>query len=451
MGNFLWQALTAYTDKNRQSAHTPGHGAGQVVPPRLAAAWGEAIFRYDQTELPGLDVLAEAEGVLAQSQADVAACHGAAFTRYLVGGSTAGILAMCLAFCRHQTVLVPRHAHHSIRNGLVLADARAIDLPVDIDPRTGAILGVSKASLEAALAAHPEASVFWHIDPSYDGARALEALASARAAGLFILTDGAHGAHYGFHPAYPRPAEGDVRVVSSHKTLPVLTGASLLLGRSPAHAPALDRALQMVQTSSPSYLMLAALEAAYDWLPTAAAQAQMTVGLDRLTALRRDLAETPLAVTVYDDPLRWTLSAPGLTGLALAERLAASGLDVELANGRTALLLWPLTGPRAGGAQTLKTLADQLAPGQDQQPLLAPLPLPKVYLTPQAALEAPSQLVPLAEAAGTIAAASLEVTPPAIPLVLPGEEISSAIIEAALAAGLAADKLVSVLAPSSRF
>ncbi|MFM9414023.1 hypothetical protein ACKQTC_06555 [Peptococcus simiae] len=445
MGNFLWQALTAYTDKNRQSAHTPGHGAGQVVPPRLAAAWGEAIFRYDQTELPGLDVLAEAEGVLAQSQADVAACHGVAFARYLVGGSTAGILAMCLAFCRQETVLVPRHAHHSIRNGLVLADARAIDLPVDIDPRTGAILGVSKANLEAALAAHPEARVFWHIDPSYDGARALEALSAARAAGLLILTDGAHGAHYGFHPAYPRPAEGDVRVVSSHKTLPVLTGASLLLGRSSAQEEALDRALQMVQTSSPSYLMLAALEAAYDWLPTAAAQAQMTEGLARLAALRRDLAGTPLAVTVYDDPLRWTLSAPGLTGLALAERLAALGLDVELANSRTALLLWPLTGPRVGGARALKALAGQLTPGPDRRPPLAPLPLPRVYLAPQTALAAPSKLVPLAEAAGAIAADSLEVTPPAIPLVLPGEEISPAIIEAALAAGLSPTRLVAVL------
>lgn len=449
MADHLWRALAAYADKNRSAAHTPGHAAGRLVPPRLARAWGRALFAYDQTELPGLDVLSEASGPLAASQAALARHYNAAFARYLVGGSTAGILAMCLAFCRGRTVLVPRHAHQSIRHGLFLAGAESVDLPTRVDPATGAILGTDARAVTRALARRPEAEVFWHIDPSYDGARAPEALQAAREAGLVILTDGAHAAHYGYHPAYPAPPQGDCLVLSSHKTLPVLTGASLLVGRRPADQEALDRALRMVQTSSPSYLMLASLEAAYDWLTGAEARTSMDEGLARLARLRRALAPTPLQVTLYADPLRWLIRAPGLSGTALADRLARQGLDVELANRRAALLLWPLAGPDDIASAALTQVAQSLpaftSEDRPADPPLAAPPLPERCLTWAEAVSADRERVPLQACAGRIAADTVQLTPPAVPLVLPGERFNPALVQSALDAGLPPDAPVPVI------
>ena len=68
MADYLWRALTAYADKNRSAAHTPGHAAGRLVPPRLARAWGRTLFAFDQTELPGLDVLSEDEKAEIESE-----------------------------------------------------------------------------------------------------------------------------------------------------------------------------------------------------------------------------------------------------------------------------------------------------------------------------------------------------------------------------------------------
>ena len=82
MNTPLWQALQAAAGRRAASFHTPGHKNGQIVPQALAAAWGSDVFRYDLTEIPGLDNLAHPEGVLAESMAAWAAARGCVHVQY---------------------------------------------------------------------------------------------------------------------------------------------------------------------------------------------------------------------------------------------------------------------------------------------------------------------------------------------------------------------------------
>ena len=147
MNTPLWQALQAAVGRRAASFHTPGHKNGRIVPQALAAAWGSDVFRYDLTEIPGLDNLAHPDGVLAESMAAWAAARGCAHVQYLLSGTSLGLKAALLALCRGRKVFVPRHAHHSIYEGLVLAGATPLTLPVRFDDRLGIPLGVAPADL----------------------------------------------------------------------------------------------------------------------------------------------------------------------------------------------------------------------------------------------------------------------------------------------------------------
>jgi len=96
MNTPLWQALQAAVDRRAASFHTPGHKNGRIVPQALAAAWGSDVFRYDLTEIPGLDNLAHPEGVLAESMAAWAAARGCAHVQYLLSGTSLGLKAALL-------------------------------------------------------------------------------------------------------------------------------------------------------------------------------------------------------------------------------------------------------------------------------------------------------------------------------------------------------------------
>ena len=122
----------------------------------LRAAWGEAVFRYDLTEVPGLDNLAHPEGALAASMAAWAEARGCAHVQYLLGGTSLGLKAAMLGLCRGRKVFVPRHAHTSIYQGMVLAGAEPVTLDVSLDDALGIPLGVSPETLARAIAAHPD-------------------------------------------------------------------------------------------------------------------------------------------------------------------------------------------------------------------------------------------------------------------------------------------------------
>ncbi|WP_158702797.1 aminotransferase class I/II-fold pyridoxal phosphate-dependent enzyme, partial [Paenibacillus faecalis] len=266
----LIEALLTYKNKANISFHVPGHKNGKVYDGIQDAELFSEVMKIDVTEISGTDDLHHPEGVIREAQLLAADCFGAEESFFLVGGSTAGNLAMVLTVCSQpgDLILLQRNVHKSVLNGLMLAGARAVFLEPQIDEYSGLAVMPSQETVRAALAAYPEAKAVFVTSPNYYGMGSdLKELADlCHANEVPLLVDEAHGAHYGMHPDLPESAlscGADGVVQSTHKMLSAMTMGSMLhvqgrlLDRS-----LLRQRLAMVQSSSPSYPVMASLDLA---------------------------------------------------------------------------------------------------------------------------------------------------------------------------------------------
>lgn len=459
----LLQALQFYQEESPLRLHMPGHKGRDFAPLDIPAT--------DVTEVPGLDDLHDPTGPIAAAQGLCANLYGARATHFLVGGSTAGLLALMLATTGEgQRVLVPRHAHRSILTGLVLSGARPIWLEPLYDPAADLVIGVPAAHYAEAMRRVGGVTAFWGISPSYQGVAPdlTGAAALARTYGLPLLVDEAHGAHFPFDQRLPRPAlgQGATAVVqSAHKTLTALTQAAWLhVGSGPLDQERLRAALRMVQSSSPSYVLLASLDAARrhmagagrNGLAEAISAAEWARSQLRLTGGPL-LPASPEAVENLahrTDPTKLWLDVTGLglTGPEAAQALREQGLQVEMAGPRHVLLMFTLADGRQSAERALQILTAlqsgprtrerRGAPPHGSPPrgdgpeaaaalwLQRPLTVwPEAGLSPREATFRAHRRAPLAEAVGMVAAESLVPYPPGIPLVMPGERLTPDLLD----------------------
>jgi arginine decarboxylase len=264
----LYDSMLEHRNLQSTSFHVPGHKAG-IGLDSLATETLGSVMSIDLTELTGLDDLHQPEGVIREAEQLAADCFGADHTFLLVGGSTVGNLAVILSMCqkgRNDLFIVQRNVHKSIIHGLMLAHAQAVFLTAQVDEVTGIATGVSLYDVEAALRQYPDAAGVILTNPNYYGmgvdVRAI--VECAHTAGKPVLVDEAHGAHYGFHPDVPQSAlsaGADGVVQSTHKMLTAMTmGAMLHLQGNRIDPQSVRRHLSIVQSSSPSYPILASLD-----------------------------------------------------------------------------------------------------------------------------------------------------------------------------------------------
>ncbi|MBY0219586.1 aminotransferase class I/II-fold pyridoxal phosphate-dependent enzyme [Paenibacillus illinoisensis] len=310
----LYEALLHYQESGNRSFHVPGHKNGQAyrswMNPENRKQHGSAevmptaafldMMQMDVTEITGTDDLHHPEGVILGAQQLAADCFGAEESFFLVGGSTAGNLAMLLTVCDepNSIVLVQRNVHKSVIHGLMLAGARAVFLEPHVDPSSGLAVMPSVKTVEAAVQAYPEAKGVLVTLPNYYGMGAdLTPIADiCHAAGMPLLVDEAHGAHYGQHPELPVSAlscGADGVVQSTHKMLSAFTMGAMLHIQGPLlNRSLLRQRLSMVQSSSPSYPVMASLDLARRLLHVQGADT-FTAGLAAVDAFKRGLAELP--------------------------------------------------------------------------------------------------------------------------------------------------------------
>ncbi|MBP2019398.1 arginine/lysine/ornithine decarboxylase [Symbiobacterium terraclitae] len=432
----LFEALQAYARKVRAPLHVPGHKMGRAAPPEWRAFLGESGLAIDQTEAPGLDDLHAPEGVIAEAQELAAAAFGAWRSYFLVGGTTAGLHALILAACEPGTAIaVPRHAHRSVLGALILAGLRPHWVRVAFDPELGLATGADRGSLQEALQG-AAAAVLVH--PTYYGiAAALEAeIGLVHGAGLPVLVDEAHGTHFAFHPDLPPSAlslGADGVVQSVHKTGGSLTQSSLChLGRGSRLTPArVAEMLRLVQTTSPSYLLMASLDVARRALALEGRAAWERALVLAEEARRRVEAIPGLRVRPTDDPTKLLIDVRrrSISGFRAAEWLwDEAGVAVEAA-GLTYLLAVLTPGDTMETVDTLAAALSRL-PSDEGVPALPPEPpWPEVVMTPRAAYLGPKRAVPLEEAVGRIAAELVAPYPPGIPVVAPGERLTRDVVD----------------------
>lgn len=344
--------------------HMPGHKRGGVLSGGLSEYARALPYAIDATELPGLDNLRRPNGILREIAEKTAALYGARYA-FLIpgGGSTCGILAAVTAALRGSQAepargavfAVSEYCHVSVTNAARLSCAAITKLAPATDAQSGAIGGVLPETVERVLTrgSVPRAVVL--TSPTYDGAVSdiAEIAELAHKHGVPLIVDAAHGAHFGLSPLLPQSAVrlgADVEIVSLHKTLPAMTGAAALLVSENSLITAQDIAewVNVFQTTSPSYPILASIEGCVDFCRHS--EAEFTEYVTRVLDLRRRLTENLRVLRLLDyshiafgaDPGKIAVytGRAGITGTQLLQILRGKhAIECETADETRALLM----------------------------------------------------------------------------------------------------------------
>ncbi|MGE5379842.1 MAG: aminotransferase class I/II-fold pyridoxal phosphate-dependent enzyme, partial [Methylocystaceae bacterium] len=435
----FYSALKEYAESGSVQLHMPGHKGGRgFKTPELAA-----IGSIDFTEIPGLDDWHRPDGVLLKAQQKLADIYGAASSYFLVNGATSGVHALLLALGDKARVLLPRQAHRSFFGGMVLAGTIPVYLPTRLDNRWGLPLASDPDDVEDLLQGQ-EITALFGSSPSYFGicGQEKEMIDLVHRRGIPALVDQAHGAHFGFHPAYPPGAlqqGADAVVHGLHKTLPALTGAACvhLSGKMMSRHTRVVQALNLLITTSPSQPLLASAEWASSWVRSSAGWAgldamytqsqQFDQQLEKVTGLERIKGDEHRH---HYDPGRVSIGIEklNLTGYGLQELLFKEyGIQLEMAGPNYIVALFtPFNTAREWETFSfaLSVIADHYrgnhrAPVQLVLPPEAPL-----ILAPRQAYFSRQRQVRISEAAGLISAEMVAAYPPGVPCLLPGEAIT---------------------------
>jgi arginine decarboxylase len=450
----LLAALLSHVQEEYQSYHTPGHKQGLGSLAEWRQLLGEMVFQLDLTELPGLDNLHDAEGIIMEAQRAAADYFGAKETFFLVNGTSAGILAVMLAESHTKSkVVLPRTSHQAVIHGLILSGAEPVYLPVKSDGVLGLPGAVRAADLEKSLATFDEQALVVLLHPNYYGlaGEIRQQVAAARQHNCAVLVDEAHGAHFGTSPLFPLSAlraGADYAAQGAHKVLGSFTQSAYLHCQGENDLGAIRDALRIVQSSSPSYLLMASLDVARCQCEQEEEQWEMAARLagqlrqrfsqiDGITALGEELLQVP-GVVEYD-PSRLVINVRelGITGFDAADWLHREwGILVEMADFQNLILiLGPATGRDAMEKlyQALSSLARACSVRSPIDKPLFPdplqLPIPTQVLTPREAYYASYRSVKWDDAMGETAAEVIAPYPPGVPVICPGERIEEEVID----------------------
>lgn len=444
----LVEALQEYVSKASVSMHIPGHKNGMGMEPDFKNFLGENAFKADATEVHGLDDLHQPSGVIRTAQQLAAEAWGADETFFLVNGTTSGIIAALTAVANEgDQIIIPRNAHKSVYMALIISGAVPIYIQPEIDYEHGIIGGLNLETVEMTFRQNPDAKAIYVINPTYYGICSdVEKIAAiAHSYGALVIADEAHGSHLYFNERLPKGAMAcgaDVSIQSTHKMAGSLTQSSMLHVKSGSFdLSKLKTNLAMMQSTSPSYLLMASLDAArrhmvingsaiLEKLLNLAEQTQLELSVIKgIECLNRDLIGRH---GIWDfEPLRLIISARklGINGYDLYEKLYSDyGIEAEFADHFHCICILG-TGTQTEDAKKLLEAVMDISdknqiPGEDLD-WSYKLPLmPPAVLKPRTAYFAKRETIPWRCAIGRITAEMIIPYPPGIPVICSGEMIT---------------------------
>lgn len=472
----LVDALRELGRKERALDHPfyfPGHKRGSGSSDSLKAIVGQVALQHDLPELPELDNLFCPTGAIKEAQEMAAEAFGARETFFLVNGTTCGIQAAVMTLCNPgNTLVLPRNSHQAAFSAMVLAGAIPYYLEPELDVRLDLTFGVTAEMVQegirnaAARDGGQLPAAVLVTSPTYHGA-CLDLKSIARVCqthGVPLIVDEAHGAHFKFHPDLPTTAleaGADIAVQSTHKVLTSMTQASMLhVGSRKVDRDRLALSLQTLQSSSPSYLLLASLDAArqqlqehgttllHESIALAHRATKSLESIPNIDLLRMESIHAHSVIAI--DPLRITVGLDGLdlNGFSADDYLRefysvtcelplSKSLTFAIGPGNT-------TGDIDALVLGVSKIAGEFAPpGGDAKAENLPVHLSSASwgcarVPPREAFYAQKTRVALEDAAGRVSAELLCPYPPGIPVVTPGEEITPAalsLLQEVLASG----------------
>ncbi|MFT8318681.1 MAG: aminotransferase class I/II-fold pyridoxal phosphate-dependent enzyme [Sporolactobacillus sp.] len=446
----VFNGLLHYKKTQRVSFHVPGHKDGTIFPENAQSIY-HALLSIDATEVAALDDLYRPTGILREGEALLSDYYQTEASYFLVSGSTGGNLAMLFACLNAgDQVFVQRDSHKSIFNGMKLIGANPIFLAPMIDEDSGLAFGLGPDTLLAAIRRYPEARALVLTYPNYYGMAApIEPLIRlAHAHGLIVLVDEAHGPHFGLGAPVPQSslaAGADLVVQSAHKMLPAMTmGAYLHLNSKRVLPERLENARAMLQTSSPSYPIMASLDLARYYLAHLSPDALAAIyeerdafvdGLNRLDGIH---VLQPSSGRYQLDPFKLTVGLETAeNGFAWQERLIESGIFPEMADPDHVLFTLGIA-RRKDDPAILQQIAASLSGfhrksvQRERAAVYAFPPSGQLAASYTALSQLKTEEANLENTVGRIAAEPVIPYPPGVPLIIQGEKVTAGAIRCVL-------------------
>ena len=449
----LYDGLVNYGESDFYPYHMPGHKR------RHEAGALSEIYRLDITEIDEFDNLHQAEGIIKQAQERTAKLYGSEETFFLVNGSTCGVLAAISSVTDKQdTILIARNCHKSVYHAAFLKELNLRYIYPKQITEYGISDAVSPEEVKTALERYPECRAVVITSPTYEGVISdIETISRiVHEKDKILIVDEAHGAHFGLAQGMPENAVrqgADLVIHSLHKTLPSMTQTALLHVNGPRiNRVKLRRYLNIYQSSSPSYVLMASMDSCISYLLENAGRCfeklkknhqKFLCCMEKCRHIRIGQAET-LSKKEYDfsawDICKLVISVKGtsMNGQELYDMLLNEfHLQMEMAADSYVLAIMTIADEEEGW----KRLADALLQidgriedrikgvnEKEETSQTKKSYQPAVKLTISQALERVGKEVPLEQAQGEISGGFINLYPPGIPIVVPGEVIDSCVI-----------------------
>ncbi len=444
----IYNYLRKYAKENINIFHMPGHKLSRGIPQSLATD----ILKLDVTEIGGTDNLHYPEGIIKEAQELAATAFGADSTFFLVNGSTCGIQASLMSVCtRGQKIIIGRDSHKSVVSGLIMSGAEPVFIYPEYNRKFGINEGITAQSIEKALCIHPDAAAVLITRPNYYGICSdIEAIVKVvHSHGKPLIVDEAHGAHLAFSPILPPSAnryKADIVIQSAHKTLPAVTqGAYMHINGSLIDIEKIRFNLAMLQTSSPSYIIMTYLDIARELMQTEGKE-KLSHLIDEINTFKNRIAQIHgyevlegkyLGINTIQDATRLVLNISGLgIGGYDAEAVLRTELSVqvEMADYENLVLITTTADDRSTFERLYESLwklaqipfdsgwerqAEKIRSFAGIQKAVGVLPA----LSPYEAYAAQKEQKELKACSGRICAGVVTPYPPGIPVLYPGEII----------------------------
>ncbi len=445
----LYDALERFRKKRVVPFDVPGHKRGRGNP-ELAQLLGERCVGLDVNSMKPLDNLCHPVSVILEAEQLAADAFGAENSFFMVGGTTSSVQSMVLSVCKaNDKIILPRNVHKSVINALVLCGAIPVYVNPEVNTHLGIALGMEITQLEKAIKENPDAVAVFVNNPTYYGIcsdlRSIVKLAHEN--NMMVLVDEAHGTHFYFEDSLPltaMEAGADMSAVSMHKSGGSLTQSSILLTNKGVNADYVRQIINLTQTTSASYLLMSSLDISRRNLALRGDESFKKVikmaeyARDEINDIGGYYAygkELINSTSVYDfDTTKLSIYTRdiGLAGIEVYDFLRDE-YDIQIEFGDIGnILAYISIGDRI---QDIERLVGALADikrlyQRDHAKLFSKEYInPIVVATPQQAFYADKESLPLEDTCGRICSEFVMCYPPGIPILSPGEKITSDVID----------------------
>lgn len=445
----IYEALDKFSKMRVVPFDVPGHKRGRGNP-ELVNLLGEKCVSMDVNSMKPLDNLCHPVSVIRDAENLAADAFGAHHAFLMVGGTTSAVQSMVMSAVQAgQKIILPRNVHRSVMGALVLCGAVPVYVNPECDAKLGIPLGMSLSRLKRTIECTPDAKAILVNNPTYYGIcsdlRSIVKLAHEH--NMLVLVDEAHGTHLYFGenlPVSAMAAGADMAAVSMHKSGGSLTQSSLLLTGPRVNADHVRQIINLTQTTSASYLLLSSLDISRRNLALRGKESFAAVceladyarseinDLGGWYAYSKELVNGDSIFDFDSTKLSVYTLDMGLAGIEVYD-LLRDEYDIQIEFGDLGNILAYLSiGDRKRDVERLVSALSEIGRlyAKDRTGMMENEYIPPVVaVTPQYAFYAPKKSLPIEETAGYICSEFVMCYPPGIPILAPGERVTTKILE----------------------